>query len=1001
MDTLSIISKTLPPAPAGLAYNVPLQAIGGTPPYTWTKVSGAFPSGVSLSPSGILSAAAGTIPLSEVGTYNFRLQVEDDVSDTDAYDFTLEVSPEGYDRLPEFQIESRFRDLISRLLLLGVERRKIERQFFRDLLGAEGDTFVHLDRDILSEDWPSVGTDSSLRDVIDSLTTSVGEAIKTINTVPPDLSDQDFEIQGGTGITVNPLPNGLVVSSDLAGQVDKYQQTGTVGPDTKLEMPLDTLPQAAQLWIREEQDDLYYKAGEMPYYAGKYLDANTLFSDGQMAMAVGEKGGTPVLHVLYWDGSDVKIERYHGETLELEETRTLPGSGMLGEPWIQAGLNGTVVFAYLESGSPNTLYYGEFDPSDYAGSTAPSSLDYTSLGYSDVEPCQHDPSGNVKKVLGTLGKTGANGTWYAYLGLRLITISSDDPGILEVPLGGSPPTPSASVVDATTASTAENMDLTYDFTNQVVVWLVVGDQGGAVGNSKLRLWTVTGGGLGTTAGPLNVTDGATPTVSDGYQYQQASVCIDPDTEDTVLVAFVLADNIPGSNPYLSSLRSVRILNYSSFPASTAEAVTQTRRPARVTYPYDARFGRWWITPSENRLIFVDPQVSNDAFYLNRVIYDATGVRSDSELLLRKAEIGADASAGTWVRTALTNTLLVGEAYDPRAYAVLGGDGIYTAIDPWQDGEGIKFWYDDANSKMVAHNLSPFSWDMKMDVLVHQGEYVPPPNLLIPCYQVAQGLKMFYDDAGFYSSPSVSGGVTWTESQLSSSNTSGYVFSSYYSVTPGNYDLKSGQVASAFYYADETAGSASDQVLVFRYDTIPPVMLSAEATIKASIDAYISGTGPLPHGTGSNPNFYTLSELDAILGTSFASTYTGPPFDYYRYFLFVIPAGTSYEHGWFSQNFVDTGIAYGPHPSSNLAIPQQGFFTVASDATTGVSTYFDLPFAVSSAIMFINGIRYYRDIDWRFDGVMNRVEYFNRAGTVANPGYTLHADDEVVFDMYLI
>jgi hypothetical protein len=1000
MDTLSIISKTLPPAPAGLAYDVELQAIGGTPPYTWSLVSGAFPSGVSLSPSGTLTAIAGAIPLSGVGTYSFRLKVVDDVAAEDAYDFTLEVSPEGYDRLPEFQIETRFRDLISRLLLLGVDRRKIERHFFRDLLGDTGDTYAHLVRDIMAEDWPSPGTDTSLRDVIDDIVVSVGEAIKTINGVPPDLSDQDFEVQAGTGINVNPTPNGLVISSDIAGQVDKYETSGAVDPDGTLEMVLGTMPHAAQAWVKEEQDDLYYQAGTIPYYAGKYLDPDTLFSDGQMAMATGERTGTPVLHVLYWDGSNVVIDRYHAETLAHEESRTLPGSSMLGEPWIQAGPNGLVVFAYLEPGTPNTLYYGEFDPADYAGSAAPASVDYVSPGYNDVQPCQHDPSGNVLKVLGTLGKYGVNGSWFAYIGLRLLTISSNDPGILEIPLGGGGAV-SASTVDNSTPSTAENMDLTFDFTNQVVLWLVVGDQGGASSNSRLRLWTATANGLGTVLGPLNVTDGVTPTVADGYQYQQAAVIVDPDTEDAVLVAFVYADNVPGSTPYAASLRYVRILAYSSFPGSSVGAVTQVERPSRVTYPYDSRFGRWWVTPAETRLVFIDPQVSDNAFYLKRVIFDVLSPMSDSEVLIRKAEIGADAFSGVWTRTVLTNTLLVNDAANPRAYAVLGGDGIFVAIDPWQDAEGIKFWYDDVAKKMVAKNLSPFTWDMKIDALVHQGEYVPPPNLLIPCYQVAQGLRMFYDDAGFYPSPSVSGGVTWTESQLSSSNTSGYVFSSYYSVTPGNYDLKSGQVAGARYYADESAGAASDQALVFRYATMPPSMLAAETVIKAAVDAYIGGTGPLPHGTGANPNFYTLPELDAILGTTFASTYSGAPFDYYRYFLFDTPAGTSYEHGWFSQNYVDTGIAYGPHPSSNLAIPQQEFFTVASDATTGVSTYFDLPFAVSSAIMYINGIRYYREIDWRFDGVMNRIEYFNRAGSVANPGYTLHADDEVVFDMYLV
>jgi hypothetical protein len=58
---LSITTTTLPNAVVGTAYNAPLQATGGTPPYTWTVATGSsLPSWLTLSGSGTTWALSGT-----------------------------------------------------------------------------------------------------------------------------------------------------------------------------------------------------------------------------------------------------------------------------------------------------------------------------------------------------------------------------------------------------------------------------------------------------------------------------------------------------------------------------------------------------------------------------------------------------------------------------------------------------------------------------------------------------------------------------------------------------------------------------------------------------------------------------------------------------------------------------------------------------------------------------------------------------------------------------
>jgi hypothetical protein len=73
---LSITTTTLPNGAVGTAYSAPLQASGGTPPYTWTVASGStLPAGLGLSGSGTTWAVSGTPTAG--GTSSFSLTVTD------------------------------------------------------------------------------------------------------------------------------------------------------------------------------------------------------------------------------------------------------------------------------------------------------------------------------------------------------------------------------------------------------------------------------------------------------------------------------------------------------------------------------------------------------------------------------------------------------------------------------------------------------------------------------------------------------------------------------------------------------------------------------------------------------------------------------------------------------------------------------------------------------------------------------------------------------------
>ncbi len=77
-SSISIITNSLPAGQMQAAYGFPLQATGGTPPYTWSVLGSSLPAGLSLSPASGIIAGIPTVS----GTFTLNVQVSDSAGDS-------------------------------------------------------------------------------------------------------------------------------------------------------------------------------------------------------------------------------------------------------------------------------------------------------------------------------------------------------------------------------------------------------------------------------------------------------------------------------------------------------------------------------------------------------------------------------------------------------------------------------------------------------------------------------------------------------------------------------------------------------------------------------------------------------------------------------------------------------------------------------------------------------------------------------------------------------
>jgi hypothetical protein len=86
-SSLALTTPSLPAAVVGQPYSASLGASGGTPPYTWSLISGSLPPGIGLGSGGSLSGTPTT-----AGTYSAFVQVSDTSSPTQTASETVGIS---------------------------------------------------------------------------------------------------------------------------------------------------------------------------------------------------------------------------------------------------------------------------------------------------------------------------------------------------------------------------------------------------------------------------------------------------------------------------------------------------------------------------------------------------------------------------------------------------------------------------------------------------------------------------------------------------------------------------------------------------------------------------------------------------------------------------------------------------------------------------------------------------------------------------------------------
>ena len=86
-STLSISTESLPSGIVGDSYSSPLNAAGGTPPYTWAVSSGTLAPGLTMAASGTISGTP-----SSSGQYSFTVKVTDSSSPTQSASASLSIS---------------------------------------------------------------------------------------------------------------------------------------------------------------------------------------------------------------------------------------------------------------------------------------------------------------------------------------------------------------------------------------------------------------------------------------------------------------------------------------------------------------------------------------------------------------------------------------------------------------------------------------------------------------------------------------------------------------------------------------------------------------------------------------------------------------------------------------------------------------------------------------------------------------------------------------------
>jgi len=208
-------------ATAGAAYSQILSATGGISPYTWSVQSGTLPSGLSLSPAGLLSGTP-----AQNGQFNFTLAVADSSGGSASQAFSLVVA------LPTTPIVSitGLADTISPAQQPGFDIQ-LSSAYWRDITGSVTLTFAP--NAVNQSDDPSIQFSTGGRTL--NFTIPAGQttaswpsppAVQT-GTVAGQLQLTLRFSAGGQDITPLFVPVRLVTIAKAAPQIDSVQMVRT------------------------------------------------------------------------------------------------------------------------------------------------------------------------------------------------------------------------------------------------------------------------------------------------------------------------------------------------------------------------------------------------------------------------------------------------------------------------------------------------------------------------------------------------------------------------------------------------------------------------------------------------------------------------------------------------------------------------------------------------------------------------------------------------------